>query len=99
MEPNPATIIGGLILACVLWLMRGTAANTTALAVLDATLKDHVMPELKKLREAGHDVRDHAQEAVSKADLLKQRVDQNERNIELLWDGRDRRTGTERRDA
>lgn len=98
MEQLP-TILGALVLAGVLWLLKTTDENGKALAVLQRTVDGIVLPELTRLRESGHDIREIAQQAVSATELLKQRTTLSERDIEFLQDGNiNRRAGTDRRD-
>ena len=91
-------ILGGLILAGILWLLKGTAENGKTLAVLQSTIETHVMPELKRLRDSGHEVRGIAQGALSSTELHEQRLDRAEQEIRDLWNGEERRVGvTDRR--
>lgn len=97
MEQLP-TILGGLILAAILWVLKGTRDNSQALAVLQSTMEKVVLPELSRLRDSGHELRDLAQEAVSVGDLLTQRATQIERDVAALWKDHDRRNGDDRRE-
>lgn len=93
------TILGALVLAAVLWVMKMTSENTMTLKVLQSTIDLHILPELKRLRESGHEVRNIAQAASTKLELLGQRTDQTEQDVRELWDGTDRRAGGDRRET
>ncbi len=93
------TILGALILAGILWLVKATTENTTAIKVLASEVEKTIVPELARLRNGSHGIRDLAQQAVSATELLDQRTAQNERDIRMIWDGIERRSGHERRES
>ncbi len=82
------TIMGALVLAAVLWVVKETRDNGTALAVVQSQIRDIVLPALERSRN---------QEA--EVDVLDLRVDQVERDVVKLWKGLERRSGVERREA
>jgi hypothetical protein len=96
MEQLP-TVLGALILAAILWMVRATTENSRLLSVLQETVEKNILPEITRLRNGQHELRDIAQDAVAGGDLLEQRVGQAETQIILLWKENDRRSGSDRR--
>ncbi len=98
MDQLPA-IIGALVLASVLWVVKTTNDTAKTLAVLDSTIRERVLPDVKRLRENVHEVRNDVQSALSRLDGVDIHIERHEKDIEALWDGRERRSGNDRRET